>query len=103
MAESVLVPRLQTRAEWQFFAALPRADRILALVWWGLLILHGVLPAVFAVATGVLVGAVQRAEPLTGPLVLMGVTFIGMLVVSPIQTAVSMNLGSKISLWINEA
>ena len=45
----------------------------------------------------------QRAEPLLGPLVLVGVSFVGLLVVSPIQTAVSMNLGSKMSAWLNEA
>ena len=61
------------------------------------------LPAVFAVATGVMVGAVQRGDPLTGPLVLVGVTFTALLAVSPIQTAVSMNLGSKMSAWLNEA
>jgi ATP-binding cassette, subfamily B, bacterial len=96
-------PSPPERDEWQFFAALPRADRALAVAWWGLLVLSGVLPAVFAVATGVMVGAVQRAESLAGPLMLVGVTFIGMLVVSPIQTAVSMNLGSKMSAWLNEA
>ena len=95
--------RLRARPEWQFFAALPRADRALAAAWWGLLVLSGVLPAAFAVATGVIVGAVQRGESLVGPLVLVGVTFIGMLAVSPIQTAVSMNLGSKMSAWLNEA
>jgi ABC-type multidrug transport system fused ATPase/permease subunit len=86
----------------QFFAALPHADRALAVAWWVLLLLNGVLPPVFAVATGVMVGALQRAEPLLGPLVLVGVSFVGLLVVSPIQTAVSMNLGSKMSTWLNE-
>jgi ATP-binding cassette, subfamily B, bacterial len=95
--------RLRARQEWQFFTALPRADRVLTALWWGLLLLDGVLPAVFAVATGVMVGAVQRGEPLVGPLVLVGVSFVGLLVVSPVQTAVSMNLGSKMSAWLNEA
>jgi ATP-binding cassette subfamily B protein len=95
--------RLLARPEVQFFAALPHASRALAVAWWTLLLLNGVLPAVFAVATGVMVGAVQRAEPLTGPLLLVGVSFVGLLVVSPIQTAVSMNLGSRMSAWLNEA
>ena len=90
------------RPEVQFFAALPHADRALAVAWWVLLLLNGVLPPVFAVATGVMVGALQRAEPLLGPLVLVGVSFVGLLVVSPIQTAVSMNLGSKMSTWLND-
>jgi ATP-binding cassette, subfamily B, bacterial len=94
---------LRTRPESQFFAALPRADRVLTVAWWALLLLNGVLPAVFAVATGVLVGAVQRGAPLAAPLVLVGATFTALLAVSPIQTAVSMNLGSKMSVWLNEA
>ena len=42
-----------------FFAALPKADGFLAIVWWAVLLLRGVLPALFAVAMGVLVAAVQ--------------------------------------------
>ncbi|HEV2928935.1 MAG TPA: ABC transporter ATP-binding protein [Propionibacteriaceae bacterium] len=102
-ARGTTPPNPPASPAWQFFAALPRADRALAVAWWGLLVINGVLPAVFAVATGVMVGAVQRAEPLAGPLMLIGITFVGMLVVSPIQTAVSMNLGSKMSAWLNEA
>ena len=95
--------RLRLRPEWQFFAALPRADPVLATAWWVLLLFGGVLPAVFAVATGVMVGAVERGEPLAAPLVLVGATFTAMLVASPIQNAVSMNLGEKMSAWLNEA
>ena len=48
------------RKEWQFFAVLPKADRALAAAWWAVLILRGILPAVFAIAMGALVAAVQR-------------------------------------------
>ena len=44
--------RLTTRAEWRFFAVLPKADPRLAVAWWLLLVARGVLPAGFAVATG---------------------------------------------------
>jgi hypothetical protein len=54
--------RLTERNEWKFFAVLPRADGVLATVWWIVLVLRGVLPAVFAIAMGVLVGAVQQAR-----------------------------------------
>ena len=40
---------------WRFFAALPKADRPVALIWWAVLILRGLLPALFAIAMGVLV------------------------------------------------
>ena len=97
-----MVRRLRDRPEWQFFAALPRASAGLAALWWVLLGLSGLLPAVFAVATGIMVGAVQRGEPLAGPLVLTAACFVGTLVTGPVLTAVSMNLGSQMSAWLNE-
>ena len=41
---------------------LPRAGGALAVVWWVVLVLRGVLPAAFAIAMGVLVGAVKRGD-----------------------------------------
>ena len=98
-----VIKRLRARQEWQFFGTLPKADPVLATVWWALLILNGVLPAVFAVAIGATVGAVEEARPVAAALVLTGVLFVLMLIVNPIQTAVSMNLGNKVSTWLNEA
>ena len=51
--------RLRARQEWQFFAALPKADARLAVAWWAVMLINGIMPAVFAVAIGVVVGAVQ--------------------------------------------
>ena len=98
-----MLKRLRARQEWQFFAVLPKADPMLAAVWWALLILNGAMPAVFAVAIGATVGAVEEARPVAGALALTGVVFVLMLIVNPIQTAVSMNLGNKVSAWLNEA
>jgi ATP-binding cassette, subfamily B, bacterial len=98
-----MLRRLRARAEWQFFAVLPQADPVLATLWWVLLILNGVMPAVFAVAIGATVGAVQQARPVAAALALTGVVFVLMLILNPIQTAVSMNLGNKVSAWLNEA
>ena len=56
--------RLRERNEWKFFAVLAKADRGLALVWWIILILRGVLPAVFAIAMGLVVGSVQTGGSL---------------------------------------
>jgi len=64
--------QLRARQEWQFFGVLPQADRALAIAWWVVLGLRGVLPALFAIAVGVLVGAVQRGDALAGPLALAG-------------------------------
>lgn len=95
--------RLSGRAEWRFFGVLLRADRRLGLAWWGLLVVRGALPAVFAVAMGWLVGAVQRGEGLGAPLGLMGTTFVLLQVLTPVHQAVSANLGSRVSAYLNDA
>jgi ATP-binding cassette, subfamily B, bacterial len=87
--------RLRHRQEWIFFATLPKAAPGLAVAWWLVLLLRGLLPAAFAVATGVLVGAVQRGDDLTGPLVLVGVVFVVLQVLTPVHQGLSANLGDR--------
>ena len=58
-----MLRRLTEREEWKFFSVLPRASPGLAAAWWVGLLLLGVLPAAFAVAMGILIGAV-RSRPL---------------------------------------
>jgi ABC-type multidrug transport system fused ATPase/permease subunit len=94
------VKRLRERQEWQFFGVLPQADRVLAVAWWLGLGLRGVLPAVFAIAMGVLIAAVQRGASLGGPLALVGVVFVLLQVLSPIHTAISANLGDRAAAWL---
>ena len=93
---------IRERPEWQFFAVLPKADPVLASVWWLLLLVRGALPAVFAIAMGWLVGAVQHHDELAGPLVLMGTTFVLLQVLTPVHQAVSANLGSRVAAWLND-
>jgi len=92
--------RLTERKEWQFFSVLPKAAPGLASAWWFVLVLRGVLPAAFAIAMGVLVGAVQRGTPLAGPLALVGAIFGLLQVLSPIHQAVSANLGDRAAAWL---
>jgi ABC-type multidrug transport system fused ATPase/permease subunit len=92
--------RLRDRQEWKFFTSLGRADRGLAAGWWTVLGLRGVLPAVFAVAMGVLVGAVQHHRPLAGPLALVGTAFVLLQVLTPVHQALSYNLGSRVAAWL---
>ena len=92
--------RLRERNEWKFFAVLPKADVRLAVAWWSVLALRGVLPAVFAIAMGALVGAVQRGDRLTGPLALAGVVFMLLQVLSPIHQAIGTNLGDRVAAWL---
>jgi ATP-binding cassette, subfamily B, bacterial len=94
--------RLRARDEWAFFAALPRADRPLAIAWWALLLLRGVLPATFAVVTGVLVDAISDGDDLAGPLTLVGVVFVGVQVLAPLHAQAGANLGDALSSWLND-
>jgi ABC-type multidrug transport system fused ATPase/permease subunit len=94
------VRSLHARQEWQFFGVLPQADRALAIAWWALLILRGVLPAGFAIAMGRLVGAVQRGDGLGAPLALVGVVFVLLQVLTPIHTAIGANLGDRTAAWL---
>lgn len=92
--------RLRQRQETQFFAAHFQAAPGLATAWWVLLILRGVMPALLAVATGTLIGAVDDGEPLGGPLVFVGVVFVMFSVLTPLHQAVSSNLGSRLAAWL---
>jgi ABC-type multidrug transport system fused ATPase/permease subunit len=91
---------LRARKEWQFFAVLPKADAVLTVAWWVVLIARGLLPALFAVAMGQLVGAVQRGTSLTQPLTLVGVAFVLLQILAPIHQVISANLGDRTAAWL---
>src|SRR5262245_37669243 len=91
---------LRERNEWKFFGVLPRADSALATAWWVILILRGVLPALFAVVMGQLVAAVQHGDGLAGPLSFVGVVFVLAQVLTPIHQAVGANLGDRTAAWL---
>ena len=95
-----MLRRLHERNEWKFFGVLPKADRLLAITWWVVLVLRGVLPAVFAVAMGLLVGAVQRGDNLASPLTILGSVFGLLQVLTPVHQAVSANLGDRTAAWL---
>src|SRR6059036_862383 len=97
---AVVLQTLTERKEWKFFGVLPKADPGLAAAWWTALLLRGILPAAFAIAMGVLVGAVQRGDPLAGPLGFAGSIFVLLQVLSPIHQAVSANLGDRTAAWL---
>jgi ATP-binding cassette subfamily C protein len=66
-------------------------------------VLAGALPAAFAVAMGATIGAVQAGRSLTASLAVVGVLFVAMQVIGPIQNVVSQNLGDKVTSWLNAA
>ncbi|MDQ1370938.1 MAG: ATP-binding cassette, subfamily bacterial [Acidimicrobiaceae bacterium] len=95
-----MLRKLRARQEWRFFGVLPKADPAMALSWWIVLVLRGVLPAGFAIAIGGLVGAVQKGHDLAGPLTLVGVVFVLLQVLNPIHTAISASLGDQTAAWL---
>jgi len=84
----------------RFFGVLPKADARLAAMWWLAVALRGTLPAAFAIAMGVLVGAVQQQRPLAFPLALAGSVFVLLQILAPVQTAISANLGDRTAAWL---
>ncbi len=95
-----MIEGLRERDEWKFAGVLPHADRALAYLWWLVLALRGLLPALFAVAMGALVGAVQSGASLALPLTLVGVVFVGLQVLAPLHQALGTNLGSRTAAWL---
>ena len=92
--------RLRARPEWKFFSVLPKAHAPLAAAWWLVLALRGTLPALFVIAMGVLIGAVERGASLAMPLTLVGIFFVLLQVLSPLHQAIGANLGSVSAAWL---
>lgn len=95
-----MLKKLRARPEWQFFSVLPQASPSLAWGWWGVLLLRGLLPALFVIAMGVLVSAVQRSAPPAEALAMVGVLFVAAQVLAPLHQAIGANLGSRTSTWL---
>ncbi len=95
-----MLARLRQRKEWKFFAVLPQADRPLAAAWWAALVLRGLLPAVFAIAMGALVGAVEGGRGLAAPLAFAGGVFVLLQVLAPVHQALGANLGDRTAAWL---
>src|ERR1700758_145049 len=92
--------RFRARQELQLAGALWHADRALAAGWWSVLALRGLLPAGFAIASGVLVAAVEHHQSLGAPLAVVGIVFILMQVLGPLHTALSANLGDRTAAYL---
>ncbi len=95
-----MLTKLTQRDEWKYLTMLPQASLPLTLAWWLLLIARGLLPALFVVAMGMLVGAVQNSTSVLYPLVLVGGMFVLVQVLSPLHLMVSQNLGSRMAAFL---
>lgn len=54
----------------------------------------------FAVVIGIFVGAVERGESLTGPLLLIGIVFIPLQILPPLHQVIGANLGNQTAAWL---
>ena len=88
------------KKELQFVGVLRQANPLLAALWWVVLVLRGLLPALFAIVMGALVGAVQAQEGLALPLTAMAVVFALQQLLAPLHQAVSSNLGFQTAAWL---
>ena len=94
------IGRLRASNSWKFFGVLLKADRGLAVSWWVVLVLRGILPAIFAIAMGVLVGSVQSGASLWGPFSVVGFVFLLLQILPPLHQAIGQNLGSRAAAWL---
>ena len=94
------VRRWRAHKLWELAGVFPRADHSLAILWWTLLILRGTLPALFAIAMGALVAAIENGPSLTAPLALTGAIFVLLQILPPIHQAAGANLGNRTSAWL---
>lgn len=92
--------RIGAGDKWKFFGVLFQAGGALTLAWWLVLALRGLFPALFAIAMGFLVGAVQHGQSLAAPLALVGAIFVSLQIASPLHQVISQNLGSHTAAWL---
>jgi len=95
-----LIRRLRGRQELDLARTLWAADRRLAAVWWTLVVVRSLLPAVFVLTMGGLIEAVQDGDPLGGPLTSVGVVFVLLQVLGPLAMMTGYSLGDRASAWL---
>jgi len=95
-----VLKNLRDRKEWKLFGVLPKADESLAIIWYTILFLRGVLPVALSIAMGVLVQSVRRGDSLAGSLWFVGTIFVVLQVLTPIHVAVCSNLGDRTAAWL---
>ena len=97
-----MVKGLRHNVEAQFFAELFRANRPLAVSWYGLILLRGLIPAAIAVSVGLLIARVQEDAPIGGTLAVVAVLFVVSQILPPLHAQISASLGSQISAWLDD-
>ena len=97
-----MIERIRTSAEWKFLGVFPKAARRLTVAWWAFVLVRGILPPLFAVAMGTLIGAVQHHGALGPALVFLGLVFLGMNALGPVHGTVGSLLGARSGAWLHD-
>ncbi|MEW2085666.1 ABC transporter ATP-binding protein [Streptomyces sp. NPDC005283] len=92
-----MTTKLRERQELVFFRYLSGVRAPMAAAWWLLIALRGALPAVFTVATGMLITGVQEGRQLLLPMAVVATTFVLIQVLAPLHAQLSSNLGERLS------
>jgi ABC-type multidrug transport system fused ATPase/permease subunit len=95
-----MIEGLRARKEWIFLGILPRVDRLLAVAWWGILVLRGILPAVFALVIGSFVGTVEQGRDLRVPIAVVACVFLLLQVLPALHHVVGGCLGARTASWL---
>jgi ABC-type multidrug transport system fused ATPase/permease subunit len=97
-----MIDRFRSSPEWKFLAVFSKAARRLSIAWWSFILLRGLLPPMFAIAMGALVGAVQRGGSIRAPLVALGLVFVAMNALGPVHGTVGSLLGARSGAWLHD-
>jgi ABC-type multidrug transport system fused ATPase/permease subunit len=97
--------RLASSNTWQFFLALSRANRGLAITWLCLILARGLLPIALVLAIGDVVAAVggdDDTADLARGLIVVAIVFAVSQVLASVHAQVSANLGDRTSSWLQD-
>ena len=97
--------RLTSSNQWQFFRALSRASRGLAITWLSLIVARGLLPIALVLAIGDVVASVGDRDDngaLAGGLSVVAIVYTLAQVLASLHAQVSVNLGDRMSTWLHD-
>ncbi len=97
--------RLRSSSQWQFFGALVKADRGLAIAWLSLIVVRGLLPVAMVLAIGSVVRSIVtpgNTTELTRALVVVSVVFTLTQILGAIHAQVGVNLGDRLSTSLQD-
>ncbi len=94
--------KVASNSHWQFFATLSRASRGLALTWFTLIVVRGLLPIGLVLAIGEVVAAVGTGTSLVGGLSVIVIVFTLSQILASVHAQIGVNLGDRMSTYLQD-